>query len=159
MPHYFYPDASGNKQGPFSDQQLQELAAQGMITPYTPLETESGHKGIAGQIPGLDFASAAPFPFAQKWQGATPPYVPHYLVWSIITTLICAPLGIPAIIFSVLSGSDFKAGYYDEALRKSKIAFWCNFICLVWIIIWFALWCLLVVFTISGAMSGTGSCC
>jgi len=56
---YFYCDANGWKQGPIDDQQLRELVAYGIITPSTPLETDSGHKGTAGQIPGL-FSDAAP---------------------------------------------------------------------------------------------------
>ena len=55
MPNYFYIDANGQKHGLVNDQQLQALAAQGVITPNTPLETEGGHRGTAGQIPGLQF--------------------------------------------------------------------------------------------------------
>jgi len=55
MPNYFYFNASGQRQGPINDQQLQSLVAQKVITAQTQLETESGHKGLAGQIPGLNF--------------------------------------------------------------------------------------------------------
>ncbi len=82
MPNYFYIDANGQKQGPIDDQQLQMLAAQGMITPETVLETDTGHKGLAGQVLGLKFNAAAstststfdvvtsdvPSPFAQLAQ-------------------------------------------------------------------------------------------
>jgi len=74
MPNYFYIDANGQKHGLVNDQQLQTLAAQGVITPNTPLETEGGHKGVAGQIPGLRFNTAASTPFAQMPQAA-----PHTL--------------------------------------------------------------------------------
>lgn len=63
MPNYFYIDASGTRQGPITDTQLKTLATQGVIRPETPLETESGYKGVAGQISGLNFnnmANAAP---------------------------------------------------------------------------------------------------
>jgi hypothetical protein len=53
MPNWFYTDANGQKQGLINDQQLKALAVQGIITPQTQLETESGHKGLAGQIKGL----------------------------------------------------------------------------------------------------------
>ena len=53
MPNYFYTDASGQRQGPINDQHLRVLAAQRKILPTTPLETEGGHRGLAGQIPGL----------------------------------------------------------------------------------------------------------
>ena len=55
MANYFYTDANGQKQGPINDEQLRTLAARGVVTPDTPLETDSGYKGVAGQIPGLDF--------------------------------------------------------------------------------------------------------
>ena len=64
MTNFFYTDTSGQKQQ-INDQQLQALAAKGIITPTTLLETDSGHQGMAGQIPGLNFSNAAPSPFAQ----------------------------------------------------------------------------------------------
>lgn len=78
MTSFFYFDASGQKQGPVNDQQLRALAAQGVINPQTPLETDTGHKGQAGQIPGLFAAPAPVSPFA-----ATPqpqPYASAQLV-------------------------------------------------------------------------------
>ena len=59
MPNFFYTDANGLKQGPISEQRLKELAMSGIIAPNTPLETDSGHKGTAGQLPGLEFNTAA----------------------------------------------------------------------------------------------------
>ena len=55
MPNFYYIDANGQKQGLVTEQQLQALAAQGVIAPNTPMETEGGHKGLAEQIPGLKF--------------------------------------------------------------------------------------------------------
>jgi len=71
MPNWFYTDANGMRQGLFDDQQLRELVAQGIITPDTPMETDTGHKGVAGQIPGL--FPAAPPPFVQPAQVTSPP--------------------------------------------------------------------------------------
>ena len=68
MPTFFYTDENGNKQGPLSTQQLQSLINRRIITPTTPLETDSGHTGLAGQIPGLNFDTVAPSPFAQPAQ-------------------------------------------------------------------------------------------
>ena len=63
MTNYFYTDANGQKQGPVDEQRLRELAAQGIIGPHTSMETDGGHKGSAGQIPGLfPFPAAAPSP-------------------------------------------------------------------------------------------------
>ena len=58
MTNFFRYDASGQKRGPFNEQQLQALAAHGKILPTTPLETDTGYKGTAGQIPGLQFNTA-----------------------------------------------------------------------------------------------------
>ena len=73
MPNFFYIDANGQKQGLFTAQQLQALATQGIISPQTPLETDTGHKGTAGQIPGLQFNTTAPPPFVQPAQVAPAP--------------------------------------------------------------------------------------
>jgi len=64
MTTFFLSDANGQKHS-VNEQQLQTLAAQGKITPTTPLETEDGHKGLAGQIPGLKFNFATSTPFTQ----------------------------------------------------------------------------------------------
>ena len=53
MANYFYFDQFNQKQGPVSGQQLKELASQGIIGPQTPIATDTGHKGTAGQIPDL----------------------------------------------------------------------------------------------------------
>ena len=65
--NYFYYDQANQKQGPVSEQQLNELAVKGVIGLHTPLETEGGHKGVAGQIPGL-------FPATSQSARAIPPY-------------------------------------------------------------------------------------
>ena len=69
MPNFFYFDQFNQKQGPVNDQQLKELAAQGAIGPQTPLETDTGHQGTAGQIPGL-------FPVVPPQPHAAPPSAP-----------------------------------------------------------------------------------
>ena len=69
MANFFLTDANGNKRGPYNEQQLQSGIAKGIITPTTPLETDTGHKGLAGQIPGL-FPAAPP-------QQPRPVPVPH----------------------------------------------------------------------------------
>ena len=67
MTSYFYNDTNGETQGPYNEQELQQLADRGVITPTTPLATDGGHSGLAGQIPGLRFRTAVPpSPFPPK---------------------------------------------------------------------------------------------
>lgn len=62
MAQYYYFNASGEKVGPVAGNEIKTLAAQGIITPETPLETDTGHKGRAGQIKGLNFHAPEPPP-------------------------------------------------------------------------------------------------
>ncbi|GHT15793.1 hypothetical protein FACS1894170_13330 [Planctomycetales bacterium] len=64
MANFFYYDANGTKQGPIAPQELQNLVVQGIVTQETPLETDTGHKGKAGQIKGL-FPASQPSPQVQ----------------------------------------------------------------------------------------------
>ncbi|MDR1960416.1 MAG: DUF805 domain-containing protein [Planctomycetaceae bacterium] len=52
---WYYYDDDGEKQGPISPAQLKALAANGMITPETMLESEDGRTGKAGKLNGLSF--------------------------------------------------------------------------------------------------------
>ena len=137
--NFFYFDQTNQKCGPVSAQQLKELAARGIIGQHTPMETDTGHKGVAGQIPGL-FPAPSPAP-TQPVHVTSPSddddvehvsHVSDYLIWSIITTICCCmPLGLIGVIYSVLGKSDLKAGNHDDAVKKSKIAFWCNLVGLI----------------------------
>ena len=60
MPNYFYIDTNGQRSDPLNEQQLQAMVEHGVITQTTPLETDTGHRGVAGQIPGLKFNTAVP---------------------------------------------------------------------------------------------------
>jgi len=66
MANYFFTDSEGIRRGPLTIDRLQTLAERGIITPETPLETDTGHTGLAGQIPGLNFNATTPSTFAQK---------------------------------------------------------------------------------------------
>jgi hypothetical protein len=63
MINYYYFDQNNQKHGLISEEQLRELVSQGIITPHTSLETDGGHRGLAGQIP--DLFPVAPNPFTQ----------------------------------------------------------------------------------------------
>ena len=69
MPNYLYTDESGQKYT-LTEQRLQTLIDRGVITPTTPLETDTGHHGLAGQIPGLNFDNVAPPPSARTSEQA-----------------------------------------------------------------------------------------
>ncbi len=71
MPNWFVYDAKGGKHGPISSAQLKALANSGKINRETALETDSGHKGKAGQIKGL-FPPAEPSPFEIEATPETP---------------------------------------------------------------------------------------
>jgi len=60
MANYFYFDANGDTQGPVSEEQLQELVAQGTITAQTPMSTDTGRRGTASQLAGLVFPQHYP---------------------------------------------------------------------------------------------------
>ena len=66
MPNYFFTDSDGNKWGPLPAERLQTLIDRGTIAPTTQLETDTGHTGLAGQIPGLNFNNVAPPPYTQR---------------------------------------------------------------------------------------------
>ena len=74
---WFYYDSFGKKHGPVSDAELKSLANSGTINRNTQLETETGHRGRAGQLRGL--FPATPAPSGGRSQGPpvpTPPSSP-----------------------------------------------------------------------------------
>lgn len=100
MTNFFYFDQSGQKQGPINDQQLRALAAQGSITPQTPLETDTGHKGQAGQIPGL-FAAPAPELPPVTSAPVKPPLIKNPQARLVVTCI----LGVSCFLMTVWVGS------------------------------------------------------
>jgi len=60
--NYYYFDQNNQKHGPFSEQQLKDLAVRGLINRQTPMETDTGHRGVAGQIHGLFPAQGTALP-------------------------------------------------------------------------------------------------
>ena len=70
--NYFYLDRNNLQHGPVNEQQLRELASRRVIGPNTSVVTDTGHLGIAGQIPGL--FDAMPSPFSQMPQATHQPY-------------------------------------------------------------------------------------
>lgn len=72
MTNFFYTDANGERQGPITSRELKSLAARGIINPTTPLETEGGRKGLAGQIPALSFNTSTVPPLVPRENEAAP---------------------------------------------------------------------------------------
>lgn len=58
-------------------------------------------------------------------QGAPPP---NYLVWAILSVILCWPLAIPAIVFSTQVNSKWAmgdvAGAQDASAKAKKFAIW-----------------------------------
>ncbi|MDO5582102.1 MAG: GYF domain-containing protein [Planctomycetia bacterium] len=73
MANWFYYDKNGQKKGPVSDSQLKYLVQQGTITADTQMESEWGHKGTAGQIPGLIPKTSAPANHSASESSEVPP--------------------------------------------------------------------------------------
>ncbi len=67
-----------------------------------------------------------PNPYARP-TGDKPPLPKNYLVWSILSTVLCClPLGIVAIVYSTKVNDYYIMGLYNEAMRASaKAKQWC----------------------------------
>ena len=116
MSHYYYIDANGQKQGLITEQQLQALAAQGVITPTTPLETDTGQQSTAGQIADLKFNTVPLAPFLIN--------IPAYLCIIAMTAAFgCFPFAIVGISFYMNGRLDLTAGRDRAAKKKIGIAY------------------------------------
>jgi hypothetical protein len=52
-----------------------------------------------------------------------PPKPDNYLVWAILTTILCClPFGIVSIVYATKVDNLYYAGQYDEAMAKAKSA-------------------------------------
>jgi len=92
VPTYFYFDKANRKRGPVSEEQLKQLASQGIVGLHTPMETYTGHKVAAWQIPGLLPDHPSPLAIPQRVP------VPIAGISSLVITLI----GFVAISLTVL---------------------------------------------------------
>jgi len=143
MANYFYIDANGQKRGPLNGSQLQALATRGDITPTTPLETDTGHQGVAGQIPGLKFKSPEPPPFSQMPNSA---YSPD-----------AAQIGQAAAQMGKAAGTSVFAWLFDFAFRDIRVHLVVLWICRIayvfsWIVaVLLGLWWTYLAFRVSEA--------
>ena len=86
----------------------------------------------------------------------TPP--PNYLVWAILTTILCClPLGIPSIVFSTQVNSKWAvgdvAGAQDASAKAKKFAIWAA---VAGVILW-VLWGILIAVGVSNINWNTGT--
>jgi hypothetical protein len=90
----------------------------------------------------------------QQLQSPQPAPPPNYLVWAILTTILCClPFGIVSIVYAAQVNSKWQMGDYEGAKlssKNAKIWAWVSFgVAIAGIIIWF----LLVIF---GIVAGIG---
>ena len=81
-----------------------------------------------------------PSPYGAPGAQGTPP--PNYLVWAILSTLLCGcgfPLGIASIVFSTQVNSKWAAGdvagAQDSSAKAKKFAIWAALTAVVWVIL------------------------
>lgn len=64
-----------------------------------------------------------PYGSAPQYGAPPPPAPPNYLVWAIVTTLLCClPLGIVSIVFSTQVNTKWMAGDQPGAVKASRNA-------------------------------------
>ncbi|MDO5552571.1 MAG: hypothetical protein Q4G68_02300 [Planctomycetia bacterium] len=73
MGNWYYYDGNEQRRGPINDAQLTSLAARGIILQETILETETGQRGKAKQVPGLQFPVAVPTEKLPQLETPVPP--------------------------------------------------------------------------------------
>ena len=76
-----------------------------------------------------DYGSSAPPPPPYGAPGAQGPPPPNYLVWAILSTVLCClPLGVASIVFSTQVNSKWAmgdvAGAQDASEKAKKFAMW-----------------------------------
>jgi hypothetical protein len=92
-----------------------------------------GQPGYGGGQPG--YGAGGQQAYGAPGYGGGPGYggapaggnVPNYLVWSILTTLLCClPIGVVAIVYSTQVNSKLQIGDYQGAVEASgKAKMWC----------------------------------
>ena len=76
-----------------------------------------------------------------------------HLAKAIVLTIICCwPLGIPAIVNAASVSSEFVAGNYEAAVRKSENARkWCNYTIIAGVAFWVIYIAIMVICAVVGA--------
>jgi heme/copper-type cytochrome/quinol oxidase subunit 2 len=89
-----------------------------------------------------------PTPYGAPGAPSAPP--PNYLVWAILTTILCClPLGVVSIVFSTQVNSKWAlgdvAGAQDASAKARRFAIWSAIVWAVLTVIGIAFWVVLVV--------------
>ena len=141
------PYGGEHAQDPYGAHQPNTGAEHGGQAPYE--KPQGSPYPAAPQYPGApEYAGGQPYPAAPQYGAYAQPAPPNYLVWAILTTVLCClPLGIAAIVFSSQVNSKWMAGDFagaQEASRKARLfSIWSavagGAILLIWAIIFIAL--------------------
>lgn len=129
MADYFYLTEQNEQKGP--------MAAEDLIKNGVTKNTMVWKEGMLQWKPAKDVIELKDLLHSQS-QPIQPPTLKKpnsFLIWSIITILLCWPLGILAIIYSLKVDSWWKAGMAKEAYKASKRAKICCLLCLAFYVI------------------------
>src|SRR5258708_36216821 len=134
MSTWFYAK-DGRKDGPISDEDLQNLISRGTIGPNDLVWKEGmSNWQKASTVSGFVFPSdpTAPDSFPPSSKPAVSvttasslagSAIPDYLPWSIAATVLCClPAGVAAIYYSVKANSARTAGNFETARSQAEIA-------------------------------------
>ncbi|MCL3861877.1 CD225/dispanin family protein [Actinotalea sp. K2] len=92
--------------------------------PQDPYDAQPPSGGYGAQPPGGGYGSAPPPPNYYGGSSTPPsPPPPNYLVWAILSTILCClPVGIFSIVFSTQVNTKWAAGDVEGAYASSKKA-------------------------------------
>ena len=114
MAKFFWFDSNGQKQGPITEQELRHLTSRGIITPETLLETDAGHKGLAGELHGcaLKFNTAVePSPFGTHSRRQSANLFSPTVVRVAVVLVIGGIIG--TIVWTTMTGTTSDHGILD----------------------------------------------
>jgi hypothetical protein len=137
--NYIYTDTNGQKYR-INDEDLRTLVAQGLVTPGTMIETDTGYKDVAGNIPGL--FNVVPLSKGKSFTEGVRPYFEKVCEWSKETYQKAKPH-----VFAVVENQNIK-NENDGKSGKIYIA-----ICIGLLVVWWWLGFFWMLFTIASIIT------